>query len=175
MLVESAVIGGFVPRVHSSKAVASSSLPSMRSYLDGSKPFSISSTSSSSRPMTTSVLSSVSRSSFPSLRSRTVRAPASRPAAMSSTLSPTMTTGRLLPDGTLSSSRIPQLRAICQMPSGEGFGGRKSLVTTGSNGARCPGTWWCRKCVTGALPAKPPSQRGPHLRPKRKQHRPRKK
>lgn len=100
---------------------------------------------------TTSVRASPSSSSLPALRSSTVSAPAARPAAMSSTLSPTMITGRAaLPsdgDGTGSC----QLRAMCQMPSGEGLGGRKARVMIGSNGVRCGGRWWVRRWWTGAL------------------------
>lgn len=93
---------------------------------------------SSSLLITTSVLGSRSSSSFPSLLKRTVSAPALRPAIISSMLSPTIKRGsRRSSDETSESgcaSVIPQARAMCRMPAGDGFGGRKSRVTMGVKG-----------------------------------------
>lgn len=111
--------------------------------------------SSSSREMHKSVCSCFIRCAFTSFTNRTVAAPARYPAVISSTESLHQLRMSVNAQGrnlrlrlshrfnencttyptiikSLASSN-PQVFAICKIPAGSGFGGLKSLVTTGAN------------------------------------------
>lgn len=120
-----------------------------RIYLRGSIPTSNNPTNSSNLRITTSVLSSVSKSSFPGLVKNTVKHPASLPAAISSTESPTMISGIGLSsagvEGISAVEITPQVWAMCRIPVGDGFGGRKPRVMIGAKGLMCDGMWVVRR------------------------------
>ena len=77
------------------------------------------------------------RARLSALASSTVAAPARRPAAMSSSESPTMMS-RAPP------SASSHWRAMCRMPAGDGLGGLKARVTMGANSVpgRCVASRW---------------------------------
>ena len=73
---------------------------------------------------------------------------------MSSMLSPTMIRGIGFPEeasGLAPLVSTPHAWAMCRIPAGEGFGGRKSRVTMGWNAEMCEGRCVVRRCVTGVL------------------------